>query len=255
MPRPQKHPGRSRGRRQERPAHRTWIAKQWDLLVAGVVLAAAALVILGATAGTDGPRDLVRALVPGGGSESSGEVATDAVGTRDPGVRPVVDGAPAGTRFTGVGSAEVMRIEVPSLGIDAHIIPIDFSSDGSLGTPRDAVSVGWYTISAFPGEQGNVLLGGHLNWGGRTGVFDRLGELAAGDLVYLTTPDGLFQYEVERAELVAWDSPFAELLDRNADASMLTLFTCGGDFDRSRGEYDERLIVRARNLAPTAAAR
>ena len=254
MPRPQKHSGLPR-RRPQRPPREPWIARQWDLLVAGLVIVVAGLVILGATFGTEGPRDLAGALIPGGGSSDGTGTGGDAAVAHDPGTRPVLDGVPAGTRFTGVGSTEVMRIEVPSVGINAHIIPIDFNQDGSLETPRDAVSVGWYTISAWPGEAGNVLLGGHLNWGGRIGVFDRLDELAAGDVIYLTTPDGVFQYHVERAELLPWNSPFTGLLNRGSDDSMLTLFTCSGTFDRSRGEYDHRLVIRARNLASTAAVR
>ncbi|MPZ99447.1 MAG: sortase [Dehalococcoidia bacterium] len=120
-----------------------------------------------------------------------------------------------------------------------------FNPQGQLEVPWTSYDVGWYSVSARPGSAGNALMGGHLNWAGELGVFDRLSELSAGDLIYVDTVDGRVTYEVERTHYIAYDSTFAELLGVRSGRETLTLFTCGGTFDQSRREYDERFVVRA----------
>ena len=140
--------------------------------------------------------------------------------------------------------AEV-RLRVPALGIDARVSPLGFDGAGGFAVPSTAAAVGWYEFSARPGAPGNTVLGGHLNWRGSSGVFDRLDELSVGDMIYIDTADGEFAYRVSGSHLVTAQTPFVDILGERSGPSTLTLFTCGGTFSSVAGEYDQRVVVDA----------
>jgi len=146
-----------------------------------------------------------------------------------------------------------IRLRIPALGIDARVVTLGFNPDGELDVPGDGASVGWYEISARPGEPGNALLGAHFDWDGSLAVFSRLNQLSEGDRVFLDNgAANELVYEVSVATSVGWDHPVADVLASTGLESSLTLFTCGGAFDGARSEYDERLIVRAVQVEPSA---
>ena len=150
------------------------------------------------------------------------------------------------------GPLNGLRLRIPSLGVDALVIELGTNETGQLDVPRDAYSVGWYSISTRPGENGNALLGGHLNWAGLRGVFDRLDELSDGDLIYLVEDGEEMVFEVSRSRSVPADASLQEVLQAPAAGSTLTLFTCDGTFDRGAGEYEHRLVVNARRVVSGA---
>lgn len=167
-----------------------------------------------------------------GGSSSSQGTTTSSAGTTT---------QPAVATESSVG----LRLRIPTLGVDALVSELGYDADGQLEVPNEAASVGWYSISARPGESGNALLGGHLNWRGLRGVFDRLDELNDGDLIYLVQSGEEMVFQVSLSRSVAADASLQEVLRAPAIGSTLTLFTCGGTFDRAAGEYDRRLVVNA----------
>lgn len=73
------------------------------------------------------------------------------------------------------------------------------------------------------------------------------GELILGIVVNETGEEMVFQ--VSRSRSVTADTPLQEVLNAPAAGSSLTLFTCGGTFDRGAGEYDQRLVVNAVRIA------
>jgi LPXTG-site transpeptidase (sortase) family protein len=77
---------------------------------------------------------------------------------------------------------EPRRLRIPSLGIDAPVLPI--TADGlQLVPPSDSQAVGWWSAGAQPGaERGTAILTGHtVSTGG--GVFDDLEHLRPGQRV------------------------------------------------------------------------
>jgi LPXTG-site transpeptidase (sortase) family protein len=141
-----------------------------------------------------------------------------------------------------------IRLRIPVLGVDSRIVELGVQADGQLGVPWDAYSVGWYDISSAPGAAGNALLGGHLNWAGSVGVFDRLDELSPGDLIYVDGTAEPLVYRVTASRSVSADAALGEVLGRRSGPSTITLFTCGGSFDYSVREYDHRYVVTAERV-------
>lgn len=123
--------------------------------------------------------------------------------------------------------------------------------------PNHGATVGWYDVTALPGQAGNALLGGHFDWDGSLAVFSRLAELRAGDRIELRAgTDSALVYAVESTVILHEDRPLSEFMGTD-DGSTLTLFTCGGEFDGERGENEQRVVVRATLLdtAPLALRR
>ena len=106
--------------------------------------------------------------------------------------------------------------------------------------------IGWYDFSAAPGNAGNVLLSGHVDYLTRTAVFYDLRSLREGDEIIIETAGGVFRYEVALTYVVEPDSAdIGAIVGARSGEQSVTLITCGGTFDRSLREYDRRVIVRA----------
>lgn len=147
------------------------------------------------------------------------------------------------------------RIVIPEIAVDAPVVAVGLEPDGAMGAPEGPFEVGWFGDGPVPGQLGNVLLDGHVDWTNRqTGrafgaVFWRLARLPTGSPIYLTDGDTELIYTVGEKLRFAWDDPAgAEVLQPTGDAR-LTLITCGGLFDRATRNYSMRDVVIA-YLAP-----
>ena len=130
----------------------------------------------------------------------------------------------------------VGRLEIPRLKVSAVVLE---GSDG--GTLR--VGLGRVKGTAEPGEEGNVVVGGH-----RDTFFRPLRGIRAGDRVTLVTPRGRYGYVVEWTAVV--DPGDRRSLGATAERS-LTLVTCFPF--RYVGPAPQRFVVRARQVAPDGA--
>jgi sortase A len=133
--------------------------------------------------------------------------------------------------------------------IDAEV-EVQQIVDGVMLNPSGPWIVSWYEQTAALGEIGNVVMAGHVDyWNVGPSVFFNLRNLAEGDQIEVIgenqTP---FLYTVE------WNETFdleeltsgriTELVGPTEDP-VLTLITCGGEFDYASGEYLSRTVVRA----------
>ena len=100
-----------------------------------------------------------------------------------------------------------------------------------------------YRETAPVGGRGNAVISGHvvtISWGN---VFRDLYKLNFGDTVQVETDEGRFMYIVDDVKLV---KPATVEVMGPSTSSMLTLITCGGDFDTRTRSFDSRLIVTSR---------
>jgi len=143
---------------------------------------------------------------------------------------------------------------VEAAGIDAVVETLDIVN-GRMENPTGPWVVSWYRQSAALGEIGNAMLAGHVDyWGVGVCVFYNVGDLAEGDRIELTGENGeVFSYDVVWNETYTLDElvsgTMAEVVAASDD-QIVTLFTCGGEFDYVNGEYLSRTIVRGRRVLP-----
>ena len=157
--------------------------------------------------------------------------------------------APQATADPAPASVEAIApalIDIPSIGTHAVIVPLGLEDDGSMASPSDPDTVGWYAPGPGVGTAGNVLLDGHVDWGGRLRVFGLLKLLEPGDTIQITDTNGnVLTYSVVWKQLVDADDAPVEDIFAQGPQQELTLITCGGAFDPSIHMYVSRWVVRA----------
>lgn len=97
--------------------------------------------------------------------------------------------------------------------------------------------VGHYTGTAFPSQNGQIVLSGH-----RDTVFRRLGELEIGDELIVKMPYGKFTYVIESTDIV--DADDRTVINPNIDEELLTVTTCYPF--RYVGSAPDRYIIYAK---------
>jgi len=144
-----------------------------------------------------------------------------------------------------VGSAPAV-IDIPRIGTHAEIVPLGQEDDGTMQSPTDPDTVGWYNLGTGIGAPGNALLDGHVDWGGRLRVFGLLRQLAPGDTIQITDANGnVLNYSVSWSRMYdATTAPLDQIFEQTSD-EQITLITCGGVFDQAAHMYISRWVVRA----------
>ncbi len=141
-----------------------------------------------------------------------------------------------------------VRLEIPSIGVDAPVVPIEVDSDAVLNPPGDPVQVGWWKRSAQPGARGGqtVIAGHTVHTGG--GSLDHVRSLRKGQTVDLATHRGTMRYRVRSVQV--YDQPELadhadELFGQGAGDGRLVIVSCT---DWNGSSYDNNVVVLAQPL-------
>lgn len=185
---------------------------------------------------TSAAQDAAEEDAPLAGFEAAEDICAEERATPEPPATP--------EPFCDRGAVPV-SIEIETIAVDAEIEVLE-TVNGTMQAPTDEKVVSWYKETARLGEDGNVVLAGHLNyWGVPQAVFFAIDTLQEGDIVTVTGDDGaVYRYEVQWVQqLDAFASPDEAVAP--TDEASLTLITCGGEWNAAASEYDHRTVVRA----------
>lgn len=133
--------------------------------------------------------------------------------------------------------------------IDAEVEALQIV-DGVMQNPTGPWIVSWYEQTAELGELGNVVMAGHVDyWNVGPAVFFNLRDMVEGDGIEVIGENHTsYLYAVEWNETFGLEEltsgTITELVGP-AEDPVLTLITCGGEFDYASGEYLSRTVVRA----------
>lgn len=142
-------------------------------------------------------------------------------------------------------TAYPVLLQIPAIGVRAYVEQLGERADGSMATPTDPDNVAWYSYGAIPGENGNMVMAGHLDRaGGAPAVFWDLAALTIGDTVIVQDVGGTaYHYAVsDTASYPYTQAPLDQIFGFDL-VSRLNLITCRGSWDRNRQTYTERLVV------------
>ena len=169
-------------------------------------------------------------------------VASDALPTLTAGstdaemhVVPVLSGKPP------IAAAlPARRLVIPTLGLDSKVIQLGTKLDrrGQLAWETAPFAVGQHKGLAGPGQNGNMVLSGHISSPNEGAVFHHLPDLKVGEGVIVGTEERQYLYRVVDVKTVTPDE--VSVLDQTPDPTV-TLITCVPD-----GVYSHRLVVTAR---------
>jgi LPXTG-site transpeptidase (sortase) family protein len=137
------------------------------------------------------------------------------------------------------------RLLIPRIGVNARIEARGLDANRNMATPNDFHNVAWYDLGPTPGEPGNALINGHVNWWTGSAVFTRLSEVRPGDMVIVIRGDGTrLNFKVTGRRIVGAGARLASLFAPSPIAT-LTLITCSGVWDPRILSDTQRLLVSA----------
>jgi sortase (surface protein transpeptidase) len=148
-----------------------------------------------------------------------------------------------------------VRVQIPAIGVDSALMQLGLRADGSLQVPPVGFPAGWYTGAPTPGELGPAILAGHVDWGGKPGVFYHLRDLQPDAEVTVTRQDGSAAvFRVTQVKEYPKDKFPTDVVYGDLDHAGLRLITCGGSFDRQTRNYDDNIVAFADLVATRAAS-
>ena len=139
-----------------------------------------------------------------------------------------------------------VSISIESLDVTAAtVVDVGVETNGDMEIPG-ADAVGWYRFNPKPGQEGSSVLAAHIAWNGTNGVFRYLADVEDGDRVTIGYDDGSAA-TFEIVEVSQYDKqslPLDRIFAKDGDP-VLTLITCGGDFNRSLRSYEDNIVAYA----------
>ncbi|MFG2717139.1 class F sortase [Streptomyces sp. NPDC048416] len=142
------------------------------------------------------------------------------------------------------------RVEIPSLGIAAPVVPRGLDADGAVDPPpyAQAGTVGWFDSGARPGEAGAALLVGHVDTQSRPAVFYGLSAARSGERITVTAVDGsVAEFTIDDIQVFPRKHFDAAKVygPRRQGRAELRLITCGGTYDHRTKAYTANVVVSA----------
>jgi LPXTG-site transpeptidase (sortase) family protein len=141
------------------------------------------------------------------------------------------------------------RLQIPSIGVNAHVEQVGKEANGTMGTPQTFGDVAWYEPGQEPGEPGNAVIDGHVNNALTTaGVFEHLSQVNLGDTILVSDASGkTLTYKVVETDEYPADvaTSTIESLFTATGPSQLVLYTCEGTWVPSARSFDQRFVVVA----------
>ena len=99
--------------------------------------------------------------------------------------------------------------------------------------------------SQKPGQNGLSIISGHVTGRTSDGVFKNIGSLNKGDSFAIELGDGSTKnYKViDRIQIKEADSANYLFSQNPKVKSQVNLITCGGKFNKSTNQYEDRIII------------
>jgi len=156
--------------------------------------------------------------------------------------------APAATgpkSFTVATDPKPVRLVIPSIRLDAKVEARGLDAKRNLDTAKDPFDVAWYDRGPAPGQPGNAIINGHVDWWTGDAVFSHLGRVRPGDTVQVVRGDGVIvTFRITLLQRVDAGARIPALFAGGPRAT-LTLITCAGVWNPLAMTNTQRLLVSA----------
>lgn len=161
---------------------------------------------------------------------------------------PSEDNPPVDIRSYVVAPNMPRFLKIGKIGLDARIRRVGPDENGGIKGPTNIYDVGWYENSSPPGENGTIVLDGHVAGQSNRGVFYGLSTLKKNDIITLERGDGKqLTYTVVSIEQADFENLDKEKVLNSAVPNKpgLNLMTASGRFNVRTNQYEKRVIVYA----------
>jgi len=159
---------------------------------------------------------------------------------------PALESAVAEVDRPAIAQAALPKLlRLPAVGIEAAFEYVGLTPDGAMDTPKHPDNVAWFWEGPAPGQPGNAVVTGHVDWAGRVRALWYLNRLGPGDVVEVVAADGAtHRFVIQTKQMYNAAAPVEEIFG-SSGIPELTLITCTGVFDHQTKQYLSRLVVRA----------
>jgi sortase A len=147
---------------------------------------------------------------------------------------------PVPQKLPSVQALPAKRLIIPTIGLDSKVIQLGTHLDkrGQLAWETAPFAVGHHRGTAGPGQNGNMVLSGHISSPGEGAIFHHLPDVKIGEGIIIGTDERQYLYRVFDVKVVTPDQ--VSVMEPTPDPTA-TLLTCVPD-----GIYSHRLVVSAR---------
>ncbi len=138
------------------------------------------------------------------------------------------------------------RLVVKRIAIDAVARPVGLDANGAMAVTSNIWDVGVFEGSVIPGQPGNSLIEGHLDWYTGRAVFWDLHLLHKGDEIDFADNSGTpHRFAVSGTRSLPYNSAIPPDLLVRTGTPTVTLITCAGGWVGNAHTYSTRLLVTA----------
>lgn len=150
-------------------------------------------------------------------------------------------------------ASEPVRLVIPAIKLDRKLLSVGLNKQRIPIVPKH--DIGWYNLSAAPGQGENIVLWGHvlpfLHAPHLPAPFARMKELAPGAAITLVDAAGRAHAYVVTQQIRAAPEDVGYVLNQGRE--LLTMVSCIGEGIYAGGavvDYTERLITIAEPAGP-----
>lgn len=139
-------------------------------------------------------------------------------------------------------------LSIDKLNVKARVRQLGVGANNVMKAPSNIYDVGWYEGSSKPGQNGTVVMDGHVSGPTKNGVFYGLGSLKPADKINVERGDGeVFEYVVTGSQVYDNDKvDMSRLMTTSVPGKpALNLITCTGRFNVRTNEFEKRIVVFA----------
>jgi len=164
-------------------------------------------------------------------------------------VKPAEVRASSAAKYT-VPADQPRSISLPSIGAEGFVQRVSLGKDNAVVAPTNVNFAGWYVSEAKPGDEGVSLIDGHVQGIYQPGIFKHLDKLQPGDTFSVEFGDrARRQFRVVSSRNYPVEEAGAHMLKQDpAIKRQLNLITCSGAYDKTKRQYDDRLLVVAERI-------
>jgi len=163
-------------------------------------------------------------------------------------IAPTATVAPTSTVAPTVGAApragQPVRIQIPSIKVDAAIEYVGLTSEGNMDIPKNYDNTAWYAPGTRPGDVGNAAIAGHVDSKTGKAVFWDLARLKPGDEIFVVGDDGVTRRFVvaSRDSYERTNAPLQQIFGPTSERH-LNIITCDRTTPFSNGTYAANVVV------------
>jgi hypothetical protein len=138
-----------------------------------------------------------------------------------------------------------VRLRIPVVGTSAVVEEKGVDASGNLSVPDNIWDVAWFNVMPRPGEPGDAVMTGHVDWYNSGAAFEGLPYIWVGAQIYVDRDDGsTLTFVVDSKNYYPYNSPPASIWTYSGPPQ-LTLITCDPNSSWTGSGYSQRLVVHA----------